>query len=37
MTSGAFFEVGFIDRIVLFPDIEQIIYGTTRRDVFQEE
>jgi hypothetical protein len=33
-----FLEAGFIDRkSYSCPDIEQIIYGTTRRNIFQEE
>jgi hypothetical protein len=35
---SGFLEAGFIDRKSFsFPDIDQIIYGTTRRHIFQEE
>ena len=35
---AGFLEVGLIDRKSFsFPDIKQIIYGTTRRLIFQEE
>jgi hypothetical protein len=35
---SGFLEAGFIDRkSLLFPDIDQIIYGTTRRDIRLDE